>query len=564
MKARTIIAAAMLLLSASVSAGDLLAGDAARIWLMRAAPDGKTCGVFSKELGISWRLIARNQTAVPTAAVAAAESLHMFYADRQHVVIDSAGQMRVASNLPGDLIACCSGEGLGGAETAGSAVFALVLRNEPPSSPTSQPTTAPTTTPATKSPYECLYRSSGNDWSLVAYRPLPEKANRTDEPAFPAVLKGRLYVLTRREGDDPNRPYVLRRYNPAPEGQASWADVHLWPADQAPVGMTAIKNRLLVVHRTAVAGATTAPVDISLTITRYAPAGRSPFTSLPIMQNQAVVHWPAEAPKSVSRLGEQLALLWQDGEAVFSALCTPGGAMDSPENITKTIENMPDIELANELFNYFLLSVVVVIGMGMFFRRLRTSPRPFLLAAGLVPGNLLKRLLAAAIDFLPFYFLVGVFFLPRNVHFQTVQQFIENPQSASPELLVSTMYTLMFSMGLYVVYGTILEMRFGATPGKILLRLRAVREDGRKPGLREALLRNATKVIELSMLLSSMAWLMMIFVLLPLLTRNRQRLGDMVARSAVVEAGSLEALREKNTDVSSAPPNQDDDDDAAS
>jgi uncharacterized RDD family membrane protein YckC len=70
-----------------------------------------------------------------------------------------------------------------------------------------------------------------------------------------------------------------------------------------------------------------------------------------------------------------------------------------------------------------------------------------------------------------------------------------------------------------------------------------VKEDGSRPGLREAALRNATKIVELSMLLSTMAWLMMIFVLLPLLTRNRQRLGDMIARTTVVEASSVEVFQ---------------------
>ncbi|MBN1555016.1 MAG: RDD family protein [Phycisphaerae bacterium] len=545
MKVRTIIAVLVLLLNSRVLADDLLAGDARKLWLVRPAESGETSDVFYKELGVSWRVSARNQTKVPVAAVADGDALHLFYADRQHVIVNALGDMRVAANLPGDFLAVCSGENFGGLEKDQSAVFVLVRRDEPPKPPfsTTQPTTAAATTqpqPATPAPRECLYRATGNDWTPVAWGPVaPDDAPAPDAPVYLAILKGQLYQLMHREGKSSVQPSLLRRYSPARNGQAGWDVIHTFPAEQFPVGMAAVKNRLLVVHRTGEETTTTAPTKFSLAITRYAPDSKVPFTTQPITRNQKDVTWPADASPRVSRLGDQLAILRQDGKTIYFTLCSPSGALGEPENVTEELQSMPDTAWASDLYNYFLLGVVILIGVGMFFRRFRQPPKPFLLPKNLIPGNLFKRLLAALVDFLPLYFLSGIFFLPTNLNLDAVQQMIEHPETAPPSLLVATIYTIILSQGLYIVYGTIMDLRYGATPGKMLLRLRSVNENGRKPNFREAVLRNFTKAIELSMLVSPMAWLMMIFVLLPLLTRNRQRLGDMIARTAVVERRSL-------------------------
>jgi uncharacterized RDD family membrane protein YckC len=82
-----------------------------------------------------------------------------------------------------------------------------------------------------------------------------------------------------------------------------------------------------------------------------------------------------------------------------------------------------------------------------------------------------------------------------------------------------------------------MEARFGATIGKRLLGLKAVGEDAAPLTVRQAVLRNLFKVVELP-------YPIIFAALMPvLLSRYRRRFGDMVARTAIVEAATLGAPR---------------------
>ena len=97
----------------------------------------------------------------------------------------------------------------------------------------------------------------------------------------------------------------------------------------------------------------------------------------------------------------------------------------------------------------------------------------------------------------------------------------------------------MAFLGAYPVYCLLMESRYGATLGKMAMRLRVVGDGGRRPLLREIALRNISKIPEL------MAMLLVIPILFPVLTRYRQRLGDKIAWTTVIDAESsvpLEAL----------------------
>ena len=97
-------------------------------------------------------------------------------------------------------------------------------------------------------------------------------------------------------------------------------------------------------------------------------------------------------------------------------------------------------------------------------------------------------------------------------------------------------YGFVFSVGVYTPYCIVMEHRFGATLGKMLFRLTVVSDSGRRPGFRQILLRNLSRIPELRTGL---------LLLVPLFTRYRQRLGDKLARTAVID-----------TSVTFAPPPQ--------
>jgi uncharacterized RDD family membrane protein YckC len=130
---------------------------------------------------------------------------------------------------------------------------------------------------------------------------------------------------------------------------------------------------------------------------------------------------------------------------------------------------------------------------------------------------------AVAIDLAPFLLLGRLVAGPVDA---SALRLLFDTGTPPPRLAVA-------SIGLMVcfpLYGMILEYLYGATLGKMVMRLRVVADGGARPTFREILLRNISKSLE------------MVFVLLVvvmLLSKRRRRFGDLVAWTAVVDAESL-------------------------
>jgi uncharacterized RDD family membrane protein YckC len=82
-----------------------------------------------------------------------------------------------------------------------------------------------------------------------------------------------------------------------------------------------------------------------------------------------------------------------------------------------------------------------------------------------------------------------------------------------------------------------MEIVFGATLGKMAMKLEVMSADGTKPTIIQLVLRNLIRPIEMSLLI------IVFTIAATFLTRTRQRLGDMMARTVVVEK-----LRSPNPD----------------
>jgi uncharacterized RDD family membrane protein YckC len=92
--------------------------------------------------------------------------------------------------------------------------------------------------------------------------------------------------------------------------------------------------------------------------------------------------------------------------------------------------------------------------------------------------------------------------------------------------------------GFQAAYCALTEVVFGASPGKLLLRCRVVSEDGRRAAVGQVILRNLLRILELEINPPLLPLL-----LLAILTRNRQRLGDIVARTLVVQQRAVGQAR---------------------
>lgn len=84
------------------------------------------------------------------------------------------------------------------------------------------------------------------------------------------------------------------------------------------------------------------------------------------------------------------------------------------------------------------------------------------------------------------------------------------------------------SMTLGTLYWTLLEGKFGGTPGKRLLGLRVTKENGERIGLHEAFFRNAPKFF------SGLELVLVVEVLFLLGTKKHQRLFDKIAETVVI------------------------------
>lgn len=85
---------------------------------------------------------------------------------------------------------------------------------------------------------------------------------------------------------------------------------------------------------------------------------------------------------------------------------------------------------------------------------------------------------------------------------------------------------ILLTSAMLAVYAAAFEAAIGQTPGKRLAGCRVVGEDGGRCGLMPILIRNAARIAEF--------YFLPLVILVPL-TRSRQRLGDLLARTVVVE-----------------------------
>ena len=88
----------------------------------------------------------------------------------------------------------------------------------------------------------------------------------------------------------------------------------------------------------------------------------------------------------------------------------------------------------------------------------------------------------------------------------------------------------LIAAGVFVAYATVFETFIGATPGKRILRCRVVDERGQPCRFGAVAVRNLIRLIEMFYLFQLMPAIILI-----MLTRNRQRLGDLLAGTLVIE-----------------------------
>ncbi|MBI5722929.1 MAG: RDD family protein [Planctomycetes bacterium] len=234
-------------------------------------------------------------------------------------------------------------------------------------------------------------------------------------------------------------------------------------------------------------------------------------------------------------LNKYIGVVWRQGEAWKFALCQTSGRLQPAEDASPSGSPAGDGE--QKYLDYFMFALMACIFAVMFLVRPRKETKPFgafILPPQISPAGLGKRLAAGLIDMLPFF---GAAFLIFPTDLTLQELFSRVLRDRMPDNLV---LAAVSGCGSYGVYCIIMEKFFDATIGKMIFGLKVVGNDGKPADTREVLLRNLIKVMEISTF-----WLLL---LIPLFNRNRQRLADLIARTAVVDKRPVQPPAENDGD----------------
>lgn len=189
------------------------------------------------------------------------------------------------------------------------------------------------------------------------------------------------------------------------------------------------------------------------------------------------------------------------------------------------------------LYDLMATMIVVALLALVFWRRQESLAIPVPLPVGSMVAGPGKRAAAAAIDMAPAAVVVAIVWQEALFpHLRQLSAALSAYVAGRHETLeaLATPDTLVWAWVwfriLYVGFCIVCEVMIQGTPGKKLLKCRLLGEDLETPNGVQVVIRNITKLIELEPALQIWPFMLVIFF-----TRNRQRLGDLLARTIVVD-----------------------------
>lgn len=535
--ARQVAAVLCLLASPALAASAedvFFAGNEHAVWLARRASDGKGLDVLARPAGQKWKWIERGYQGRPTAVVAVGTHLHVLFQPGAHTSFHLGGQDPSPNRTcedpnwpPGAApLAVCEGKNFGGGDS--SSILAIVPRAAGAAArarPATQPATAATTAPVPKAPAAgrrkqklltpAVFRFAEGEWAYLSSP--PGVRVQAGARVFAAAVNGALYVLFPHPDSGWNKLIVL--------SGGKWQDVDLDAkvARSQVLGMLPLDGRLAVVLTRPLAGRPEASAVIAI----Y-DADEGEFALQSVTKDQQPLTWTHSALPRAARFAGHLALLWLDKGKTRFATCDRTGKILSVEEVAV---KAPPEGTGVKALEVFLWIVLGATFLPMILLRPKDPPKPFSLPPTMRPASPGKRLLAAVIDLFLSSTVGGAIFMPRDMSRGRMVGLLRDVFKGSQDLPDNLAYAALASLAIFLAYGLVMELRYGATLGKMLLKMRVVGEGGRRAGLREVSLRNLWKIIE--MFLPPRLPLLPLVVLF---NRNRQRVGDWLARTTVVDA----------------------------
>ncbi len=539
--------------AAAQTAPELVGGDT-QLWLVVSEAGELT--LLMRDAG---RWVPQGSLSGTLAGAAAARGqLHLFLREGWHQLYHPRqglypGRWPTAWRQA-ELLAASAGPAPG---ATGRSVFVLLILNEPATlpataaAPADAPDDAPddAPAPATTAPAEAppvtlaaepsrravLYVYHHPEWRRLAELPVEPPAGGSAELVVPAA--GPAVLLRGSAGQ------VLGLYRYA-EGQ--WLSL-----DVPELGPGSLAQWLLAPKGTlTLAGTSRTEAGRQVWLRRLGPDGWTE-PSLLAQRDQPLTLEP-QAPVALAEVSDTIALAWQGADQWLFATVGPQDRLNlvTPIDALGT-EAQPPPWLENR---GWILLVLVALLMGLWVLRQRQmGGRPFLLPPRQRPASWAKRILAFLLDVTPFVLLVSwAMDLPEVDTQALLAVWRDNrwPGGDATRWLLAN----LLSLGGYVVYAIVAETLFGATLAKRLLGMRVVGDGGGRPELLAVVVRNLSKLMEVQPVL------IIVFLVWPMLTRYRQRFGDVIARTAVIdraertEATLVEGFNADRMDKPAGPP----------
>ncbi|HPS52772.1 MAG TPA: RDD family protein [Phycisphaerae bacterium] len=448
-------------------------------------------------------------------------TLRVIYNERSCAIIGENGTLLTTSNLPGKFMAMCESP----ADPASQdELMVLVAR------PDCSRELAAASVQVKPDEWWCLYTSYG-----LEFKPVPARTGLTETKlgatrASMVQSGGKIYVLL---------------FSSRGASLVTWSAFEDWkkfpPFKETPHDILSIDDTIFLVYPRKVVN----NANLELRMAKLSPEGKV-GALMPVVDplTREALAWDADTKMTVSSLGQVAGICWKD-RTKWDFLTVDekarAGKTMTVDDLLRASSRMQRVE---EVQQYFMIAIITAGFVVMFLLKpYVTTPRLLVLPPGLKPANMLKRVVAIIVDLMivqiPIgiaanYFIINVRNIPRD---EIMDMLKDDPQrivEACPELL----YFGMAFVVIFAIYGTAMEMMCGWTVGKRIMGLRVVTDDAIKPPLREAALRNIFKIVALVSIspASDMVWYFILLVIVMFVTRYRQRIGDLVARTIVVEA----------------------------
>jgi uncharacterized RDD family membrane protein YckC len=262
-----------------------------------------------------------------------------------------------------------------------------------------------------------------------------------------------------------------------------------------------------------------------------------------------------EADVALAAVGDQLALFERlpKGRVQYLSL-NLNGQTTGPEAFIPAFDPKPTPAVPTHIaepLSVFLL--VFVLGIVM-WRRQETIVEAIPLPTGTALASLGARALAASIDLFPALAITAPWWWPLVQE----ESFASGPV-LRPGLWPMDVYLAWLAIRvIYSSYSFFFESLTGRTPGKRLTKTRVINLDRHRPTYKQCAVRNFVRLLEMDPLLQVFPALIVLIV-----TRNHQRLGDILAGTVVVafappQARPAGTLREGDAPDDHAPDDPDD------